>query len=162
MLRPLRASDAGLIRLFTSDLRMAEMLPSLPHPLPAGAAEAFVARAMAEERGEHVWAIDGTFHGLPEVMGVVSVRLIGALRGELHFWVAPQLWNTGIAQEALDGFIADNPLNISALFAEVIQDNAAAANVLSHCGFTYLGDSETFSIARNALVPTWTYSRKLE
>jgi RimJ/RimL family protein N-acetyltransferase len=47
------------------------------------------------------------------------------------------------------------------MFASVFQDNAASARVLTHCGFRYLGDAETFSVARNASVATWTYSRKL-
>ena len=28
-------------------------------------------------------------------------------------------------------------------------------------GFVYLGDAETYCVARDAAVPTWTYSRKL-
>ncbi len=47
------------------------------------------------------------------------------------------------------------------MFASVFQDNLASARVLTHCGFAYLGDAESFSVARDATVPTWTYSRKL-
>ena len=36
-----------------------------------------------------------------------------------------------------------------------------SARVLTNCGFVYLGDAETFSVARNARVPTWTYIRKM-
>ncbi len=32
---------------------------------------------------------------------------------------------------------------------------------LTNCGFEYLGDAETFSVARNARVSTWTYIRKM-
>jgi hypothetical protein len=33
--------------------------------------------------------------------------------------------------------------------------------VLTNNGFAYIGDAESFSVARNARVPTWTYIRKL-
>ncbi len=39
VLRPLRASDAGPIRLHSSDRRVARMTTSSPHPYPPGAAE---------------------------------------------------------------------------------------------------------------------------
>jgi len=58
--------------------------------------------------------------------------------------------------------IAANPLNCRTLFATVFQDNAASARVLTNSGFQYLGDAETFNVARNAKVATWTYSRKME
>ncbi|MDA3859322.1 MAG: GNAT family protein, partial [Roseovarius sp.] len=52
------------------------------------------------------------------------------------------------------------PHNARRTFASVFQDNAATARVLTNCGFQYLGDAETFCIARGAKVATWTYSRK--
>jgi len=42
----------------------------------------------------------------------------------------------------------------------VFQGNAASARVLTNTGFQYLGDAEGFCVARNATLPTWTYSRK--
>jgi RimJ/RimL family protein N-acetyltransferase len=47
------------------------------------------------------------------------------------------------------------------MFASVFQDNPASARVLTHCGFEYLGDAESYSVARESTVPTWTYLRKL-
>jgi len=48
------------------------------------------------------------------------------------------------------------------MFAEIFQDNPASARVVTAAGFEYIGDAETFSVARNTLVPTWTYLRKLD
>ena len=76
LLRPLRASDAGLIRHYTADRRVAEGTRAIPHPLPPGAAEQFVARAMAPGRHEDVWAIDATESGLGELLGVVSLTRV--------------------------------------------------------------------------------------
>ena len=51
-LRPLRRSDMGLIELYGGDKRVARMTTSIPHPVPPGMVEAFVTRAMADERDE--------------------------------------------------------------------------------------------------------------
>src|SRR5690554_2445572 len=72
VLRPLRVSDAGLIAHYTSDRRVAEGTRAIPHPLPPGSAQGFVQRALAPDRAEDVWAIDGSANRLAELLGVVS------------------------------------------------------------------------------------------
>ena len=161
VLRPLRKSDQGLVALYAGDARVARMTTSVPHPLPPGAADAFVARAMSDKRAEDVWAMDGTKSGLAEVMGLISLDRLDRNQSEVGYWVAPIYWNTGLASDAVQALIGANPLGNATLFASVFQDNPASARVLTHCGFEYLGDAESFSVARDATVPTWTYSRKL-
>lgn len=160
-LRPLRKSDEGLISHYASDKRVAGMTSSIPHPLPPGATEAFVTRAMQAEQNEYVWAIDGLRDGSAELMGIISLKRMDRNQSEVGFWIAPTFWNTGVASEALQALIDANPFEDAAMFATAFQDNPASARVLTHCGFEYLGDAETFSVARDANVPTWTYSRKL-
>lgn len=160
-LRALRKSDMGMIELYGSDVRVARMTTSIPHPLPPGATEAFVQRAMTEGRDEDVWAIDGTKAGGPDLMGLISLQRLDREQSEVGYWIAPAYWNTGLASHALQALVAANPLNNKTMFAAVFQDNPASARVLIHCGFEYLGDAETFSVARDATVPTWTYSLKL-
>ncbi len=160
-LRPLRASDAGLIGLYASDERVARMTRNLPHPMPPGAVDAFIARSQSPKRSEDVWAIDGTKVGAPEVMGLVRLDRVDDGQSEIRFWVAPAWWNTGLASSAVQALIAANPQDCSTLFAEVFQDNPASARVLTNNGFHYLGDAESHSVARGAKVATWTYSRKL-
>jgi RimJ/RimL family protein N-acetyltransferase len=46
-LRPLRRSDQGMLTHWTSDERVARMTASIPHPLPPGATEAYIARSSA-------------------------------------------------------------------------------------------------------------------
>jgi RimJ/RimL family protein N-acetyltransferase len=74
VLRPLRMSDTGLLDMYASDRRVAEQTTSIPHPLPPGAAEAFVAKAQRAERNEHVWAMDASDQGGAELMGVISLK----------------------------------------------------------------------------------------
>ena len=73
VLRPVRKSDAGLFALYAGDRRVAEATRSIPHPLPPGAAEAFVTRAMGGKSDEDVWVMDGSANGLAEVLGVISL-----------------------------------------------------------------------------------------
>jgi RimJ/RimL family protein N-acetyltransferase len=160
-LRPLRRSDKGLIDLYFGDERVARMTRSIAHPLPPGATDAFIARAMADERPEDIWAIDGIRSGGAEVMGLISLEKLDRDQCEVSYLIAPTYWNTGLASEAVEAMVANNPLRSATMFASVFQDNPASARVLTHCGFAYLGDAESFSVARDTTVPTWTYSRKL-
>lgn len=161
-LRPLRASDAGLIDMNAGDARVAMNTTSIPHPLPPGLTEAMIARATAGDRIEDFWAMDGSKSGRDEVMGVISLTKLDRNQSEVGYWVAPAYWNTGVASAAVTGLMAANPQGCSNIFASVFQDNAASARVLTNCGFQYLGDAESFSVARNAKVPTWTYSRRFD
>ncbi|MGR3272447.1 N-acetyltransferase [Thalassococcus profundi] len=160
-LRPLRKSDAGLISHYSADVRVASMTQAIPHPLPPGTTEAYIARAMAPVRNEEVWAMDGTKIGSAEVMGLISLVRMDRAQSEIGYWVAPPFWNTGLASDAVKALVDANPLGDATMFASVFQDNQASARVLTNCGFAYIGDAEAFSVARNTCVPTWTYLKKL-
>ena len=161
VLRPVRRSDAGLFAMYAGDRRVAEATRSIPHPLPPGAAEAFVARAARDAGQEDIWVMDGLTSGLPELLGVISLRKMDRGQSEVEFWVAPAFWNIGIASEAVNALVAANPQKNKTIFAEVFQDNPGSARVLAHAGFAYLGDAESFCVARGVSVPTWTYVRKV-
>ncbi|MGC3940624.1 GNAT family N-acetyltransferase [Roseobacter sp. EG26] len=160
-LRPLRKSDMGLIDLYWSDARVARMTTSIPHPVPPGMVEAFITRSVADERDEDVWVMDGSKSGASEVMGLISLARLEREQSEVGYWVAPPYWNTGLASDAVQALVDANPLKNCTMFASVFQDNPASARVLTHCGFEYLGDAESFCVARDTTVPTWTYLRKL-
>ncbi|MCV2870417.1 GNAT family N-acetyltransferase [Defluviimonas sp. WL0002] len=161
VLRPLRLSDVGLIAFYTSDKRVAEATRVIPHPLPDGATEAYVTRCLTDGCGEDIWVMDGSEQGLDEVLGIVSLTPMDRSQSEIVYWVAPAFWNTGLASEAVNAIVAANPHQARTLFAEVFQDNPGSARVLTNSGFEYLGDAETFCVARNSMVPTWTYVRKM-
>ncbi|MEO9652957.1 MAG: GNAT family N-acetyltransferase [Roseobacter sp.] len=160
-LRPVRKSDMGLIELYSSDERVARMTSSIPHPAPPGMVEAFVDRAMADDRDEDIWVMDGSKSDGSEVMGLISLQRMDRDQSEVGYWVAPPYWNTGLASDAVQALIESNPLINKTMFASVFQDNPASARVLTHCGFEYLGDAESYSVARDTTVPTWTYLKKL-
>ena len=161
VLRPLQKSDQGLIEFYASDARVAKMTSSIPHPLPPGATEAFIALANSPDRSEDVWAMDGSASGHAEVMGLIGMDRMEdwnkRRQCEVGYWVAPAFWNAGIASAAVRAVIDANPLSARTVFGSVFQDNPASARVLTAAGFEYLGDAEAFSVARAAKVPTWTY-----
>ncbi|NRP11813.1 hypothetical protein XMM379_002821 [Aliiroseovarius sp. xm-m-379] len=161
VLRPVRKSDAGPMALYASDQRVANGTRSIPHPLPPGATEGFIARALESTRKQEVWVMDGARDGQREVLGVITLSRLDRNQSELSYWVAPAFWNGGLASEAVRALIEANPLDNSTIFASVFQDSPASARVLTNAGFEYIGDAESFSVSRNAAVPTWTYSRKL-
>lgn len=160
-LRPCRKSDAGLIAMYASDKRVARGSRAIPHPLPPGTVEAMIERANAPDRVEDVWVLDGSSHDHVEAMGLVSLIRMDRDQSEFHGWIAPAFWNAGFASEALRILIAANPHGSRRIFAEVFQDSPESARVLTNCGFDYLGDAEAFNVARNAVVPTWTYTLQL-
>ncbi len=161
-LRPLRTSDVGLITLNAGDPRVAMNTAVIPHPLPPGAIEALIARSLSEDRIEDVWAIDGQKSSGSEVMGLISLSRIERSQSEIGYWTSPAFWNAGLASEAVEALVRANPQDCRTIFASAFQDNPASARVLINCGFCYLGDAETFCVARGAKVPTWTYSLKLD
>ena len=147
-LRPLRLSDRGLIRLYAGDKRIAYNTTSIPHPLPPGVTADFIKRSQSKDHNEDVWAIDGTKVDMQELLGLISLDRVTDQQSEVGYWIAPAFWGTGLAREALAALIAANPLNNTSFVARVFQDNPASAKV---------GESETFSVSRNALVETWDY-----
>lgn len=160
-LRPLTPADAGLIALYAGDLRVASRTSRIAHPLPPGEPEAFIQRALASVRNEDVWAIDASKDRGPSLAGIISLKKMDRNQSEIGYWVAPAFWNTGVASGAVQCLLAANPQGCETIFASVFQDNPASARVLTNQGFEYIGDAETFSVARNTTVPTWTYIYKL-
>jgi RimJ/RimL family protein N-acetyltransferase len=160
-LRPVRVSDKGLLSYYASDKRVALMTSRIPHPMPPGAIDAFIAQACCSDREEIVWVMDGLRTGLPECMGLISLKILDRGQSEIGYWVGPPHWNSGVARAAVKALLESNPLRNCTIFANVFQDNPASARVLTNAGFEYIGDAESFSVARNANVQTWTYLRKM-
>lgn len=161
ILRPLRASDAGLMTLYLADKTLSQMTRSIPHPYPPGAAEAYIQSVTKAGRTETAWALDGTDQGGSELLGVIGLKEMDRGQSEIGYWIAPAMWNTGFASEAVKALIHANPLGNTTIFASVFQDNPGSARVLTNAGFEYLGDAENYSVARGASVPTWTYLKRL-
>lgn len=162
ILRPLVMSDGGLLKMYLSDMRVANMTRVIPHPLPPEYISNLIERASNPKRREDFWVIDGSANGHAEVMGVIKMFKLDRNQSEIRYWVAPPFWNSGIATDAVEAILRANPQKACDIYAEVFQDNPSSARILTNMGFAYLGDAETFSVARNAVTPTWTYARKMD
>ncbi len=153
-LRPLADHDAGLIALYVGDIRVAEHLAVVPHPYPDGAAEAYISRSMNVEDSEIIWALDLS----GELIGVISISPQDTGRGNIGYWLAPQLWGAGYMPEALEAVVKfGRSTGFAGLDAGVHQGNQGSARVLIKEGFEYIGDSECASAARGYAVPSWNY-----
>jgi len=180
-LRGLEPADAPRLARFAGDRRVAAGTRSIPHPLPEGAAAAFIAATLRPTRDEDVWAIEAlaqppaaqppaasatpspvaaaTAGGL---VGVISLKPLDRGQSQIGYWVAPEFWNAGLASEAVRLLVAANPHGARTLFAEAFQDNPASARILTQAGFDFIGDAEAISAARGGItVPTWTYLRRM-
>ncbi len=157
-LRPLRPSDAAVIGLYASDPRVARMTTTIPHPYLPGMAQAFVERASAPGARMRVWAMDSGSEGENGLIGLISLETRGEKVRELGYWVAHAFWGTGYASEAVEAIVRHAGAGFEGtVTAEVLQDNDAAAKVLTRSGFRYLGEGEAHSVARGAMVPTFRY-----
>ncbi len=161
LLRPMQPSDAGLIAHYHADKRVAEMTTSIPHPLPPGATESFMGKFLRDDVEHIAWVMDASTYGGAEVLGIISLDQMDRGQSEIGYWVAPAMWNTGFASEAVHALVDANPLKNKTIFGSVFQDNPSSARVLTNAGFDYLGDAEAFSVARAAKVATWTYLKRL-
>ena len=158
-LRPLRDSDAGLIALYVSDIRISQNLAVVPHPYPPGAAEAFIERSLRSDSDEIVWAIDLN----DELIGVISIHPTLGGRGNIGYWLAPQLWGAGYTPEALEAVVKfARDMGLVGLDANVHQDNPGSARVLIKEGFEYCGDTDSHSVARGGNVRSWSYRLDFE
>ncbi len=163
-LRRFRPSDAALIQLYASDIRVARMTERIPHPYPPGLAESFVRRVAAEPAGEIGWAIDAGADGEGEgaLIGTIMLRLPEPGTARIGYWLAPALWGTGYASEATEAVVGlAARAGLREVTARVFQDNPASIKVLLRAGFSYVGDGEVYSVARGAMVPTHNYRRPL-
>ena len=155
VLRPLKASDAGLITLYTKDPRVAQMTRSIPHPNPPGAVEAYIEGVLAGTSGEVVWAIDHRGSSEEQLIGLIGLKTEG---GEIGYWLGAPFWDTGFATEAVQALVADaQRTGWSRLAGEVFQDNPASARVLTKAGFAYAGATQSYCVARQRTVDVWRY-----
>ncbi len=158
-LRPLKASDAGPITLYASDIRVAGMTTSIPHPLPPGDAESFIARSTAADAHEIVWAIE---MGTEQLIGLISLDPIDAHTAEIGYWIGAAFWQTGFASEAVTTLLSyAASTQLTTVTANVFTQNQASHRVITKAGFTQTGPTELYSVANQANMPAIAYTLPL-
>lgn len=150
-LRPVTPADAPAMAAHLSDARVSRMLRVIPHPLPDGFVDGYVARLDFDRGPEHVWAI--RLRGDTGLIGVVAaVRDGDAAR--LGYWLAPAHWGRGLMGQAVGAVVAALfEGGVASLKAGVFADNAASRRLLQRQGFVFSDAPAVWNAARGADVP---------
>ena len=159
---PVRGDAEAIYRL-ASDINVAGMLATMPHPYRRADAEAFLEGAMARDwNAEPEFAIEHRNFGVVGMLGFKArAGEAGAHeqsgRPELGFWIGRPYWNRGYMTEAVRGALkwARRDWRRNVVVAGHFSDNPASGQVLCKAGFLYTGDVElTPCLARGQEVPT--------
>ena len=161
-IRPLNLKDIIKVEMYVRDIRLARSSGTIPHPLTPDFVKDFIEKSMSDETSLDAWGIEVEESGSTNLIGVVSLNRLDRSQSEIAYWVIPAIWNTGVATEAVKAFIEVNPQNCKTIFGSVFQDNPASSRVLTNAGFEYIGEAESLSVARSAMIATWTYIKKLD
>ena len=153
ILRQLELRDAKAFSELGTDIDVARMTGSFPHPFPLLATEFKVMDLRAQKRRGIAQPYAITLKdGLDDLIGVVDLfkRSADAL-WEIGYWVGRPYWGQGLMTEACAALLseADKTLGPDDRLAGVFTDNPGSARVLEKLGFKPFGETEAyFSMAR--------------
>ncbi|WP_409432085.1 GNAT family N-acetyltransferase [Litorimonas sp. RW-G-Af-16] len=158
VLRPWRHSDAPEFARLASDLDVARMTGSFPHPMPEMSAEFKITHMLARQRmgKAHPYVI--TQPNDDRLMGTTDLFDNGETNSfEIGYWLGKPHQGHGYATEAVTAVIqeARNTLGTQTITAGVFTDNPASLRVLQKLGFEITGmDDNYFSMARMTKAPS--------
>lgn len=149
VLRPHQASDVDAIAQSLDDWQVTRMLSRVPAPYSRGDAQDWLNMV----RGTTDWHFAIT-EGDGVHVGCVSIELRHG-RWHLGYWLNRFYWGQGLMTEAvsavLDRFFRRMPE--ADLHSGAFADNAGSLRIQERMGFTILGCSDLFSMARNGMAP---------
>ena len=155
ILRPSRLEDATDVARLADDPGVARMTTSIPHPFPAGAAEAFLTRmAKADVAREALFALDTADDGF---IGLLGFHPNDDEAVEIGYWLGRPYWGQGYMTEAVIAAMAWAGGEWSRRFvvAGHFADNPRSGEVLIKAGFLYTGRVvRRYSLARGEAAPT--------
>ncbi len=141
-LRDFRISDAARVQELAGLKEVAQGTLRLPHPYPAGAAEAWIADQQRDYEA-------GTSINFAILLKAEEI-LIGAIgldfvpehhHARLGYWLGKPYWNKGYATEAVNAVLAygfTRP-DLHRIYAGHFLNNPASGRVLQKAGMTYEG-----------------------
>jgi RimJ/RimL family protein N-acetyltransferase len=153
VLRQLELRDAKAFSEYGTDIDVARMTGSFPHPFPLLAAEFKVMDLLAQKRSGLAQPYAITLKdGADDMIGVVDLFKRGTdTLWEIGYWVGRPFWGQGFMTEACAAILAEANESLGAddRLAGVFIDNPASARVLEKLGFERSGTPEFyFSMAR--------------
>lgn len=137
VLEPLELRHATQVTRFCRLWEVAQYTANIPHPYPAGCAEAFAKDAVSARESGGGWVYAVTVADEDEVIGVIDITLCDEDRsGELGYAFAPWSWGNGYASEAARALIgfAFRVLRLDKIEAYVMVENEASQRLLTRIG----------------------------
>jgi RimJ/RimL family protein N-acetyltransferase len=137
LLRPFVLADASDVQRLAGEWEVAKTTLLVPHPYPAGAAEAWISthpQGWASGRSL-TWALTGRVDGtLVGAMGLVVEP--AHARGDLGYWIGRPHWGQGLATEAARAVVAFGfeGLGLHRIQATHMTSNPASGRVMEKLG----------------------------
>jgi ribosomal-protein-alanine N-acetyltransferase len=141
-LRPFGLADAPEVARLVGDARVAATAVAIPHPYPAGAAEAWIATHEPDAAAGDAltWAV--TDLESDTLYGAIALRLTQAhRRGEIGYWAGFPYWNRGFTTEAARRVVehAFLTLDLHRVQAICLPENRGSARVMEKAGLRFEG-----------------------
>jgi RimJ/RimL family protein N-acetyltransferase len=151
-----RANDAQGVARIAARKEVADMTANIPHPYPAGAADAWIIDARSGNSGGGQISLLATLNrGARDVVGFVSARFEPDGTVVLGYAFAPEHWGKGYATESLQPVLdaVFTLTQVEAATAQARVTNPASQRVLRKCGFSYETSGLVEMKARGGLFP---------
>lgn len=164
-LRQLELRDATAFSGFGTDIDVARMTGSFPHPFPLLAAEFKIMDLRAQKRRGLAQPYAITLKDGPDdLIGVADMfKRSEAALWEVGYWIGRPYWDQGFMTEACSALLseADATFGPADRVAGVFTDNPSSARVLEKLGFERFGEIENyFSMARLKKAPCQNFILK--
>lgn len=142
ILRPLDLHDAPVIQVLASHPDIAATTLNIPHPYPAGAAEAFIQSLIDKRDSSPDIELGITRKADHLLIGKISLRPDKRhQRAEIGYWIGVPYWNQGYTTEAarrlVDYGFAE--LGLRRIYASYFSHNIASRRVMEKVGMSYEG-----------------------
>lgn len=143
LLRPFVAADAPTVERLAGAREVADTTLTIPHPYPAGAAEAWIAEHTPAWEADQRLTLAVCVADAPAVVvGAIGFGIAAEhARAELGYWIGVDAWGRGYATEAARALLAFGfaTLGLNRIQAQHFLRNPASGRVLQKVGMTFEG-----------------------
>jgi len=143
LLRPLEKADIPAVQKSAGERKISDTMISIPYPYPAGEAERYVTRQLAEHEAGRVVTYIIEDKAIDRFCGLVEIREIDHehMQAELSFWLGVDAWGQGCMSEILQPVVrySFKGLGLNRLYAYSMLRNPASGRVLEKNGFKQEG-----------------------
>jgi len=163
LLRPPFIEDAAAIAAHLNQKDISWNLGRVPHPYTVAEAETWLQDVPEKWQNDTSYVMVMTLPG-DDVIGCVSMRLLPMDVWELGYWLGKSWWGNGYTTEAAKAMLdwAERDLSISRFSSGHFIDNQASGRTLLKLGFTPVGETELFGLARGGKSPCIRYTKGTE